>query len=61
MPCPGGSGDFAGGCHVGVLVSAVGGAGGFVSVVTERLAGGEAGLVLEIVIKNVLCKNLHRQ
>jgi hypothetical protein len=54
VPCPGGSGDFAGGCHVGLL-SLVCVAGGFVSVVSEGTAGGE-GLTLEIVIKIVLCE-----
>jgi hypothetical protein len=62
VPCPGGSGDFAGGCHVGVVASAViGVAGGLVSVVNDGLTGGGAELVLEIVIKIVLCENLHGQ
>lgn len=59
MPCPGGSGDLAGGCHVGLSVSpVVGAAGGFVSIVNEGGVG-EVGLVLEIVIKNGPVRNLH--
>jgi hypothetical protein len=62
VPCPGGSGDLAGGCHVGLLSSLTDGdAGGFVSAVNDGLAGGGAGLVLEIVIKNRPVQNLHRQ
>jgi hypothetical protein len=58
VPCPGGSGDLAGGCHVGLSASpAVGGVGGFVSVVNEGGVG-DVGLVLEIVIKNGPVRNL---
>jgi|GEM_PF-6661182 len=59
VPCPGGNGDLAGGCHVGLSASpAVGGAGGFVSVVNEAGVG-TVGVVLEIVIKNDPVRNLH--
>jgi hypothetical protein len=60
VPCPGGSGDLAGGCQDGALASlAFFAGGGFVSVVGEGLAGGEAGLTLEMVIKMVLRAILH--
>jgi hypothetical protein len=59
VPCPGGSGDLAGGCHVGLSVSPVlEAAGGFVSVVNEGGVGVVA-LVLEMPIKIGPVRNLH--
>jgi hypothetical protein len=56
VPCPGGSGDFAGGCHVWVLtlLPAAGGVGEGVAAVSGRAAGDDAGLTVDIVIKTVL-------
>jgi hypothetical protein len=57
VPCPGGNGDFAGGCHAGVLeLAAICGAADLVSAVDEGAAGGGEGLTLEIVIEMVLCE-----